>query len=180
MLKAHLASGLGMELGKSPDFERMYVIKIRGSKEEIMEELAKFGQPNARFVNLRFVDIRQIQGVPNQVGSVIRYRLPFVGLGAQLRLTKRVGLETLLYQVDERLVDHGELIFNVASTKDGNSRLSIYTAFDYKRGKGFAGRVIWEGVRLLFPGFVHDVVWNHALCTLKEEVERKHDHTPRR
>jgi hypothetical protein len=179
-LKEYLASGLGMELGKSPDFERMYVIKIRGSEEEIMEELAKFGQPNARFVNLRFVDIRQIQGVPNQVGSVIRYRIPFVGLGAQLRLTKRVGLETLLYQVDERLVDHGKLIFNVAPTKDANSRLSIYTAFDYKRGKGFAGRVIWEGARLLFPGFVHDIVWNHALCTIKEEVERKHDHTPRR
>jgi hypothetical protein len=63
-----------MELGKSPDFERMYAIKIRGSEEEIMEELAKFGQPNARFLKLRFVDMRQIQGTPNQVGSVIRYR----------------------------------------------------------------------------------------------------------
>jgi hypothetical protein len=27
---------------------------------------------------------------------------------------------------------------------------------------------------VLFPGFVHDVVWNHALCTIKEDVERKH------
>ena len=58
VLKEHLASGLGMELDKSPDFERMYVIKIQGSEEEIMEELAKFGQPHAKFVNLRFVDIR--------------------------------------------------------------------------------------------------------------------------
>ena len=166
-----------MELGESPDFERMYVIKIRGSEEEIMEELAKFGQPDARFVKLRFVDVRQIQGVPNQVGSVIRYRVPLVGLGAELRLTKRVGFETLLYQVDERLVDHGKIIFNVAPTKDGNRRLSIYAAFDYKKGKGFASRMMWKGARLLFPGFVHDVVWNHALCTIKEEVERKHDHT---
>ena len=101
-----------------------------------MEELAKFGQPEAKFVHPRFLDIRQIQGVPNQVGSVIRYRVPLVGLGSTLRLTKRVGLETLLYQVDERLVDHGKIIFNVAPTKDGNRRLSIYTAFDYKRGKG--------------------------------------------
>jgi len=180
VLKEQLASGLGMELGKSPDFERMYVIKIRGSEEEIMEEMAKFGQPHARFVKLRFVDIRQVQGVPNQVGSVIQYRIPFVGLGAKLRLTKRVGFETLLYQVDERLVDHGKLIFNVAPTKDGNRGLSIYTAFDYKKGKGFASRMMWKGARLLFPGFVHDIVWNHALCTIKEEVERKHDHTPRR
>jgi flavin-dependent dehydrogenase len=177
VLKEQLASGLGIELGKSPDFERMYAIKIRGSEEEIMEEMAKFGQPHARFVKLRFVDIRQVQGVPNQVGSVIRYRIPFVGLGAKLRLTKRVASETLLYQVDERLVDHAQLIFNVTPTKDRNRRLSIYTAFDYKKGKGFASRMMWKGARLLFPEFVHDVVWNHALCTIKEEVERKYDHT---
>jgi flavin-dependent dehydrogenase len=177
VLKEQLASGLGMELGKSPDFERMYVIKIRGCEEEIMEEMAKFGQPHARFVKLRFVDIRQVQGVPNHVGSVIRYRIRFVGLGAKLRLTKRVGFETLLYQVDERLVDHAKLIFNVTPTKDGNRRLSIYTAFDYKKGKGFASRMMWKNASLLFPGFVHDVVWNHALCTIKEDVERKHDHT---
>jgi len=177
VLKEQLAASLGLELGKSPDFERMYVIKIRGSEEEIMEEMAKFGHPYAKFVHPRFFDIRQIEGAPNQVGSVIRYHVPLMGLGTILRLTKRVGFETLLYQVDERLVDHGKIIFNVAPTKDGNRRLSIYTAFDYKKGKGFASRMMWMGVRLLFPGFVHDVVWNHALCTIKEEVERKHDHT---
>jgi hypothetical protein len=98
-------------------------------------------------------------------------------LGAELRLTDRVGSETLLYQADERLVDHGKLIFNVAPTKDGNLRLSIYAEFDYKKGKGFASRMMWGGARLLFPEFVHDVVWNHALCIIKEDVERKHDHT---
>ncbi len=179
-LKEGLASSLGTELGELPDFERMYVIKIRGSEEEIMEELAKFGHPNARFLNLRFVEVRRIQGVPNQVGSVIRYSIPLLGLSAELRLTKRVGFETLLYQVDERLADHGKLIFNVASTKDRNSRLSIYAAFDYKKGDGVAGRVLWEGARMLFPGFVHDIVWNYALCTIKEEVERKRDHPPKR
>jgi len=29
-----------MELGAMPDFERMYVIKIRGSGQDIMDELA--------------------------------------------------------------------------------------------------------------------------------------------
>jgi flavin-dependent dehydrogenase len=133
-LKEGLASSLGTELDRSPDFERMYAIKIRGSEEEIMEELAKFGHPSAGFLNLRFVEVRRIQGVPNQVGSVIRYRIPLVGLGAELRLTKRVGFETLLYQLEERLADHGKLIFNIAPTADGNSRLSIYAAFDYKKG----------------------------------------------
>jgi hypothetical protein len=174
VVKGDLGRSLGEKFDDSPDFERMYVIKIRGSAEEIMEELAKFGRPTANFVNLRFVNVRQIHGVPNQVGSVIQYRLPFVGLGAEMRLTKRVGFETLLYQVDERLVDRGKLIFNGALTKDGNCRLAIYTSFDYKHGEGIARRIIWDIVRLLFPGFVHDIVWNHALCTVKEEVERKH------
>jgi len=178
-LKGALASSLGMELGESVEFERMYAIKIRSSGEEIMNELARFGQPDASFLKLRMVEVRQIQGVPNQVGSVIRYRIPLLGFGVELRLSKRVGCETLLYQVEERLSDHGKLIFNVAPTKYGNSRLSVYAAFDYKKGEGFATRALWKGIRVLFPEFVHDVVWNHALCSIKEEVERKHDYTPR-
>jgi len=179
-LKLGLASSLEMEVGGSPEFERMYVIKIRGSPEEIMEELASFGKPNASFVNLRFLEVRQIQGEPNQVGSVIRYRIPLAGLCAEMRLTKRVGTETLMYQVSKEFVDDGKLIFNLAPTKDRNFKLSIYTAFDYKRGKRSASRILWRIVKALFPGFVHDVVWNHALCTIKEEVERKHNYTPNR
>jgi hypothetical protein len=174
VLKEQLASSLGMELGESPEFECMYVIKVRGAAEEIMEELAQFGDPNARFLNLRFVEVRRIEGLPNQAGSVIRYRIPLVGLGAELRLTRKIGSESLLYELDGRLADHGKLIFNVAPAKDGNSRLSIYAAFDYKKGDGFAERVLWKGAKALFPEFVHDIVWNHALCTIKEEVERKH------
>jgi hypothetical protein len=170
-VKQFLASKLGMELDESSDFERMYVIKIRGSEEEIMEELAKFGHADARFLNLRFVEVRRICGLPNEVGSIIRYKVPFIGLGAELRLTKRVDFGTLLYQLNERLSNRGKLVFNVARTKDGNNKLSIYAAFDYKRGKTFAGRALWRCARMLFPEFVHDVVWNHALCTIKEDIE---------
>jgi len=174
VVKEELAHSMGEKLDESPDFERMYVIKIRGSAEEIMEELAKFGRPNARFVKLRFLDVRQMQGVPNQIGSVIRYRMPLSGLRSEMQLTKTIGSETLLYRVNEQLVDHGELIFNVARTKDGNCRLAIYTSFDYKQGKSLSSRGMWKVARWLFPEFVHDIVWNHALCTIKEEVERKH------
>jgi len=178
VLKAELASSLGQELGGSSDFERMYTIKIRGSDQKIMEELAEFGRPAARFVNLRFVNVRQIRGVPNQVGSVIRYSIPFFGLSSEMHLTKRVGFETLLYQVDERLVKNAKLIFNVAPTTDGNRRLAIYTSFQYTKGRGAVSQLLWDGVRLLFPEFVHDIVWNHALCTIKEDVERKHAPPP--
>jgi hypothetical protein len=173
-LKESLSLSLGMELDAAPDFERMYIIKIRGAAHEIMDELARFGQPGAPFLNLRFVDVRHIDGEPNQVGSAIRYWVPLARFGVVMRLTKRVGSESLLYQLDGRLVDNGKLIFNVGPAKDGNSRLSIYASFDYKRGRGIVSRVLWRTARLLFPEFVHDVVWNHALCTIKEEVERKH------
>jgi hypothetical protein len=175
VLKEALASKLAMQLDPSPDFERMYSIKIRGSETEIMEQLAKYGQPNARFVKLRFVHMKQIYGTPNEVGSVIRYRVPFLQLGAELKLTQKVHFETLLYQADERLVDHGKLIFDIAPTRDGNRRLCIYAAFGYKKGKNLASRMMWRAARFLFPEFVHDVVWNHALCTMKEDVERGHE-----
>jgi flavin-dependent dehydrogenase len=176
-LKGYLSSSLGMELA-APDFERMYIIKIRGAAQEIMDELARFGQPGAPFLDLRFVDVRHISGEPNQAGSAIRYWVPLAGFGVVMRLTKRVGAESLLYQLDGRLVDNGMLIFNVGPAKDGNSRLSIYASFDYKKGRGIASRVLWRAARLLFPEFVHDVVWNHALCAIKEEVERKHASAP--
>jgi hypothetical protein len=180
VLKGALAASLKTVLDPSPEFERMYVIKIRGSEEEILQELGSFGRPDASFLKLRFLQVRHVQGEPNQVGSVIRYRMALSGLGAEMRLTTRVGSETLLYRISEELTQHGKLIFHLAPTRDKNLRLSIYTAFDYKRGQSWAGQVLWGLVKALFPEFAHDVVWNHALCTIKEEVERKHDYAPRK
>ena len=36
---------------------------------------------------------------------------------------------------------------------------------------GWGGESEWFLFRLLFPGFVHDVIWNHSLCRLKSLVE---------
>ena len=177
-IKERLSLSLGMGLDPSPDFERMYVIKICGGAQEIMGELARFGQRDAPFLALRIVEVRHITGEANEVGSAIRYWVPLARFGAVLRLTRRVGLESLLYQLDERFVNNGKLIFNLGPAKDGNSRLTIYASFDYKEGRGIAGRVLWGAAKALFPEFVHDVVWNHALCAIKEEVERKHASAP--
>lgn len=171
-VKRYLSERPGIELDESPNFERMYVIKIRGPAVRIVEELAKFGRPDAKFLNLRFIRVRQIGGEPNEVGSVIQYRVPFTGIGTKLRLAGRSGAGTFLYQLDESMGSRGKLVFDISPTKDGNNKLSIYAAFDYKRGKTLPGRLLWSCARLLFPEFVHDVVWNHALCTIKEEVEK--------
>jgi hypothetical protein len=124
------------------------------------------------------VEVRRTRGAANEIGSVIRYRVPMLGLRADLRLTERIGRETLLYRLDHRLTENGRLIFHIAPTKDGNRRLSVYAAFDYRKGGNALSRLRWLCARLLFPGFVHDVVWNHALCAIKEEVERAHDRVP--
>ena len=173
-LKEEIAWQLGMDLGPAQGFERMYAIKIRGTDTEIMEQLAKYGKSDARFLQLRFVHARQTRGTPNQPGSVIEYRFPLLGLSAELTLARRVRNETLFYAADDGLVDAGRLIFSISPLGDGNRRLAIYAAFDYKKGTNLASRLFWKTGHLLFPEFVHDVVWNHALCTIKDEVEQRH------
>jgi len=64
------------------------------------------------------------------------------------------------------------LLFDVHPKKDGACRLVIYTAFDFRTGKTAGGKVLWKLFKLLFPEYVHDVVWNHALCCIKANAER--------
>jgi hypothetical protein len=157
------------------DFEAMYAIKVRGTPEEILDQLSRFGREDARFLRLRFVDVRWLEGVPNEVGSIVRYHVPVVGLQAELRLTKRVGNDTMMYELNDDLCTDGKLVFNLAPAQAG-TRLVIYAAFNYKKGEGPTSRAMWRCARTFFPEFIHDVVWNHALCTIKEEVELRHDH----
>ena len=174
VVKEQLGASLGSPLETAPDFEAMYAIMIRGSFEEILGEIARFGHPDARYLQLRIVDVRWVGGVPNEVGSEVQYLMPLVGLKACLKLTQRVRNETLMYELSEDLCTGGKLIFNLAPTK-GGTRLVIYAAFDYRRGKNLMTKILFRTARALYPGFIHDVVWNHALCTIKEEVERPHD-----
>ena len=53
-------------------------------------------------------------------------------------------------------------------------RSSIYVAFNFRRGRRPLTRPFWWLVRRLFPAFVHDVIWNHSLCELKDCVEESY------
>lgn len=171
LLKQAIAASLRTGLDAAPDFERMYSIKIRGSQEQILQELGNFGEPTAGYLNLRFMKVRRIAGLQNEVGAVVRYSSLLVGALVDLRLVERVGTDILVYEAGETPIGRGKLIFHI-STIDHGSRLAIYTAFGFWTGGNLAGRVFWRCVRFVFPGFVHDVVWNHALCCIKEAVER--------
>jgi flavin-dependent dehydrogenase len=170
-LKADISSSLGTVLDESPDFERMYAIKIMAARRRIFEDLGKFGDDRRSYLRLRFVDIARTSGLPNEQNSTIRYKPALLPVALDMHLKRVIPEKVLSYEVSERLVDRGKLIFEISPTKDGNNRLVIYTAFDFKRGRGAGTRIFWGSFRLLFPAFVHDIVWNHALCTIKQEAE---------
>lgn len=170
--KQAISAPLGLVLPDSPEMERMYAIKIRASARAIFRELGKFGTPGARFLRLRFVGVTHVSGMPNREGAVIRYRLQGTPVAMDVRLTRAVPDKSLLYDPADVFCQNGRLIFDIRPTRDGNQRLVVYTAFDYKRGTRLFTRIFWGGFRRLFPDFAHDVVWNHAMCRIKADAEK--------
>jgi flavin-dependent dehydrogenase len=170
-IKGSLSSILEMSLDSIPDFERIYAIKIKATKRKIFEELGKFGDDRRNYMNLRFIEIKRMSGMPNQLGSVIRYKLKYLFVYVDMELKRMVPEKVLYYELSEKFADRGKLVFEIKPTEDGNNRLVIYAAFDFKKGKGPFMRVFWWFFRLVFPAFVHDVVWNHAICSIKEDAE---------
>ncbi len=163
-----IAERTGVSPGRSRDFRRMYTIRIRGRPEDVLAELGKLGDSDREYLNPRFVNIHRTKGAANEVGSVLEYqvRLPFLSLS--LRLSKRDPRQWLLYRVESGFARGGLLVFDVEERRPGVCHLSILVAFDYWPDN-LAARWMWQ---LLFPTFTHDVIWNHALCQLKDIVER--------
>ena len=62
------------------------------------------------------------------------------------------------------------MLFEVDRATDETCDLSIYVAFRFERGKALTWPAWWL-FRHLFPSFVHDVLWNHSLCQLKDLSE---------
>jgi 2-polyprenyl-6-methoxyphenol hydroxylase-like FAD-dependent oxidoreductase len=169
--KKTIEASLGIRLNPSPDMERMYAVKIRATAQEIFSALGTFGEVDGKMLRLRFLQVRRVAGAPNQIGSVIQYRLHRLPVTMDLRLVRAIPNQALLYDVQEVFANHGQLIFDIRPTGDGNHRLVVYTAFDFKRGETPAGRIFWRLFRRLFPEYAHDVVWNHTMCQIKGDVE---------
>jgi flavin-dependent dehydrogenase len=174
-VKESLASILDVNLNNTPDFERMYAIKIKATSNRIFEELGKFGDNRRSYMNLRSVRIRRISGEPNELDSIIRYSLKFFPVWVDMKLIQMVPNRVLFYEVSEKFAERGKLIFEIKQTEDGNNRLAIYTAYDFKKGKGVFSKIFWWVFRRIFPAFIHDVVWNHALCSIKQDAELGED-----
>lgn len=163
-----IAERTGVTRGTHLDFRRMYTIRIRCRPEQIIAELGKLGSPDREFLRPRMVSVRRTEGGENEVGSVVEYqvRAPFLSLS--LRLVDLDPRKYLVYRVEKGFARGGVLAFDVEEQRPGICHLSILVTFNYWVDSR-AARWMW---RWFFPTFFHDVIWNHALCQLKDIVER--------
>jgi flavin-dependent dehydrogenase len=153
------------------EFERMYTVKIRAPRAEIMGQLGRFGEMDRGFFKPRWVRIRRCFGQPNVPGCEIRYELPFRFLSFSLDLERIVGERLAVYRVRNGFARGGVLLFEIERSSGDIHTLSIYVAFNFTRGRTRMTRPLWGLFRFLFPAFVHDVIWNHSLCQFKDIVE---------
>ena len=150
--------------------ESLFTVRIRASKDAIIRQLGAFGDPDRRYLKPRFLRISRVAGAPNQLGTIIRYDVRLLRLSFSLGLEKVVPGRYLLYRIVEGMGKGGILAFALDELRPGVSLLSIYVGFDFPRGRGL-GRIGWAIGRRIFPGFAHDVVWNHSLCQIRQQAE---------
>lgn len=156
------------------EFERMYTIRIRAPLGRVFEELGRFGEPDRPYLHPRWVQIRRVAGVPNQHGCTIQYSVVIPQLSFRLSLEHVVPAQLAVYRVQNGFARGGVLIFEIEGHGPDACDLSIYVAFNFRRGRRRRFRPIWWLLRYLFPAFVHDVIWNHSLCQLKDHAEARH------
>ena len=154
-----------------PHFERMYTIRIKAGQARILRELGMFGDHGCRFFNPHWVTVLRTSGDANQLGSIIRYAVSFPKLTFRMVLEKIISDRFLMYRIQDGFARDGIFVFGIDPIGQDVCSLSIYVAFDFPRGKNALKGLLWRLFQLLFPGYVHDVIWNHALCQLKHIIE---------
>ncbi|HWI56880.1 MAG TPA: hypothetical protein VNZ22_06620, partial [Bacillota bacterium] len=154
------------------DFERMYTIKIPASRQRILDEVGRFGEADREYLRPRGLCVRRVAGQPNTPGCVIRYEVLHRMFCFSLELEQLVGGHLAVYRVRDGFARGGILVFEIEQLHPDLCALSIYVAFNFRHGSWAGSRLFWWCFRHLFPSFVHDVLWNHSLCQLKDVVSR--------
>lgn len=158
--------------GARPQMETMYSIRIRSDGAAILRELEKFGDEGREYFTPRFIRVRRTAGAPTELGTTIRYDVTPFWYSFSIALERILPDQSVMYRALDGFPRGGVLAFDIQEEGPNRSLLAIYLAFDFPRPRNPFKRVAWWLFRLTFPGFVHDVVWNHALCKLKYVVER--------
>jgi hypothetical protein len=160
---------------KSPEFERMYSIRIKADEVRILHQLGKFGDSDRQYFTPRMIRVHRTAGTANEVGNMIRYDVFPRCLSFSVVLEKDVDDRYLLYRVCDGFAKDGVLAFDIDQEK-GRCLLTIYVAFNFPTSKHPFVRLVWNLFKLVFPAFVHDVIWNHSLCKIKHLMEIANPH----
>ena len=167
--------------GKKLDFECVYTIRIRASPVEARRLLSELGEPGRPYLNPRWVIIQRIFGEPLKAGCIIQYKIFGKALSFQIVQKESGGPNCIQYQVLGGFADGGCFQFMIKPTQSGSwCALTVYLTFDYAKGHTPAEHFLWRIFRLCFPEFIHDVLWNHALCQFKQAAESRHLSTGKR
>jgi hypothetical protein len=157
--------------GRRYEFECLYTIHIRASLAKARRLLAEFGEPSRPYLDPRWVSIRRTRGTPLQPGCTIRYRIVGGIFSFEVVQEESGDPNVIRYRVLGGFADGGLFVFLLEPEAASHCALTIYLAFDYARGSSPTGRLLFGAFRLLFPEFIHDVLWNHALCEFKQSAE---------
>ncbi len=168
-----ILSEAGIAFVPGPEFEKMYSIAIKADCAKIFRELGRFGDPDQQFFKPRMIRVKRIKGEPLTKGSVLCYEVVFPFLNFTAVLERIEPDKLILYRVDSGFPKGGVLLFEIEKKNEQTSLLTIYVAFNLPRGRHGFSLGFWVLFKLLFPAFLHDVLWNHSLCKLKDIVERK-------
>jgi flavin-dependent dehydrogenase len=163
---------LGLQqLAVPQDFEKMYSIRIRSRKAKILHQLGRFGDEDKEYFKPKIIKVKRVSGDSNEVGSVIQYSTPLRWFTFRIILEDMVSDRFMIYRVMDGFARGGVLIFDIEETRKRLHLLSIYVAFNFPKGGGPLKKIYWRLFKLFFPGFTHDVLWNHSLCKLRDVVE---------
>jgi hypothetical protein len=160
-----------LRYGKESEFECTYTIHMRASRAAARRLMADFGETTRPYLHPRWVTISRLSGRPLHAGWTIRYRV-FGGLLSFAVVQVPTDDPNFIhFRVLGGFADAGSFIFLIEPEGPRRCALSVYLAFDYARGRTLPERVFWHAFRALFPEYLHDVLWNHALCELKQAAE---------
>jgi flavin-dependent dehydrogenase len=157
--------------GRRSEFECIYTIHLRTDPDVARRLLGRFGEPDRPYLKPRWVAINRIRGQPLQPGSVINYRILGGLISFSIKQLAVTDDARIVYRVRNGFAHGGLFFFEVEPGTPGHCYVTIYLAFDYARGGTILSRIYWRLFRLFFPEFIHDVLWNHALCEFKQAAE---------
>jgi hypothetical protein len=150
----------------------LYGIDIKQGPETMLKLLHTLGEPGRPFLTPRMVIIQRRHGSFANEDVIIDYRI----FGDLIRFSicqiPTCDSHHIHFKVHGGFADDGDFIFSVDQTARGHSRLSVLLSFDYPAGSNPVEVIFWKMFAMLFPQSIHEIIWNHALCELKQVAEQ--------